>query len=369
MKDPGRPVRVCLNAMLLPPNLGGIGNYTYHLARCLAAAGTGWEFHLLVNSQAAPAFRDIPGLRIIESSAAGRPARLAHLHLRFPFQAGRFDLVHSVGNMGLILCPAPQVITIHDAYECVSPERFSPRKRLMMRALIAASGLAARRIMTDSANSGRDIARFYPHLARKTSVVYLGNKFPVADQVDPDGRDGFLFVGTIEPGKNLPLVLEAFARFRGRPGARSGGRLRVAGAMGWRQSGLPALIDSLGLADAVEFLGYVPDAELPALYAGSLALIQASTYEGFGLPVIEAMASGCPVISARNSGLIEAGGDAALFFETGDRDGLVERMSALAGDRALRERCIRLGWEHARKFTWEKTAREALEVYRKALET
>jgi glycosyltransferase involved in cell wall biosynthesis len=196
-------------------------------------------------------------------------------------------------------------------------------------------------------------------------VVHLGNKFPVTDRVDPDGRDGFLFVGTIEPGKNLPLVLEAFARFRAGSG---GGLLRVAGAMGWKQSGLPALIDSLGIADAVEFLGYVPDADLPALYARSIALIQASTYEGFGLPVIEAMASGCPVISARNSGLIEAGGDAALFFQTNDREGLEERMSALAGDRALRERCIRLGCGHARKFTWEKTAREALEVYRKAMD-
>lgn len=359
-----RPVRVCLNAMLLPPNLGGIGNYTWHLADRLVRLGTGWEFHLLVNSQAAPAFRDIPGLRIIESKAASRPARLAHLHLRFPFEAGRFDLVHSVGNMGMVLCPAPQVMTIHDAYECVSPERFSRSKRIMMRALIAASGLAARRIMTDSANSMRDIARYYPHLASKLSVVYLGNKFPVAESADPGGRDGFLFVGTIEPGKNLPLVLEAFARHRS---GGSGGRLRVAGAMGWRQSGLPALIDTLGIADSVDFLGYVPDADLPGLYARSTALIQASTYEGFGLPVIEAMASGCPVISARNSGLIEAGGDAALFFETNDRDGLVERMSAMAGDRSLRERCIRAGLDHARSFRWEKTAQEAVDVYRKAM--
>jgi glycosyltransferase involved in cell wall biosynthesis len=355
--------RICLNAMLLPENLGGIGNYTYHILRHLVPGNPDWEFTLLINAAAAPAFRAIPGLRIREVTLSSRPARLAFLHLVFPFQAGGYDLVHSVGNMGMAMCPAPQVITIHDTYECVSPERFTRRKRLLMRLLVAASGFAARRILTDSHNSGKDIARFYPHLASKVAVVQLGNKYPVRDAVEPDGREGFLFVGTVEPGKNLALVLKAFARFR----KAHGGTLKVVGAKGWKQTRLPELMESLGISAHVEFMGYIPDESLPELYRGVLALVQASNYEGFGLPVIEAMANGCPVISARNSALIEAGGDSALFFETGDEDGLYRRMAQVHADAEVRRTCIRTGYAHARKFTWESTAEGTRAGYLEAM--
>jgi len=364
LKMASKRIRVCMNALLLPPNLGGIGNAAFHLLAHLRKVRPDWELTLLINSAAAPEFADIPGLILRVPRVRRRWARLLYLYLWFPWAARGYDLLHSIGNMGLAFGPVPQVISINDAYERVSPERFGLGKRLMMRMLISASGRKARCILAISRNTAADVARFYPHLSAKTRVVYLGNKFPVASEIVPDGRDGFLFVGTLEPGKNLPLALRAFAAFR----RGHAGKFRIVGAKGWRQSGLPALIESLGIREDVEFLGYLPDAELRAWYGRSLALIQPSNYEGFGLPVIEAMACGCPVVAARNSGLIEAGGSAALFFGTGDAEGLAARMAEVAGDRELRRACIGKGLEHAAGFTWEKAAAAVAQAYEMALE-
>lgn len=360
-------IRICMNALPIPPTFGGIGNEAYHLLKGLSAAHPEWEFTLLVSEATAPHFRDLPGVRMKTVGIGSRLARLAYLHLVFPFLAARYDLVHSVGNMGMVLCPAAQIVTINDVYEHLSPERFSASKRTLMRMLISLSGRRAKRILTISDNTRKDLERFYPHFRGKISMVYLGNKFPIHREALPDGREGFLFVGTLEPGKNLPLVLKAFALYRGGPGAGKPAKLRVAGAKGWKQSDLPALIDSLGIAADVEFLGFVTDSQLEGEYGRALALIQASSYEGFGLPVIEAMACGCPVIAARNSALIEVGGDAALFFETGRVEELAALMGRVQGERELRAACLRKGLAHAAGFTWERTVEEVGKIFAAAL--
>lgn len=356
-------ISVCFNALFLQDHLGGIGNYTLHLIRGIRRARPDWDLHLLAHAGTAPRFADLEGVRIIRVPLRSRWARLLFFHLVFPFRVRRFGLLHSVGNMGMFLCPVPQVITIHDLYERVSPERFSPGKRFLMRLMIGWTGSRAAAVIAVSENTRRDIARFYPKAAAKASVVYSGNKFPVAPEIPSGPRSDFLFVGTIEPGKNLPHILEAFALFS----ARSPGRLKVVGAEGWGHSAIPALIDRLGIRDRVDFLGYLPDAELRNLYASSLALLMASSYEGFGLPVIEAMACGCPVIAARNSSLVEAGGDAALFFGTGDIPGLASRMEEILNDGEMRVKAITAGLKHAEKFTWEKATDETLSVFAAAL--
>lgn len=358
------PPRILVNALFLQDHLGGIGNYCYHLVKGLMALHPEWRLTLLVHSGTAPHFRTLGGdLEIREVGIRRRSGRLVYFHLVLPFLLRRFDLLHSVGNMGMAFCPIPQIISIMDTYERVSPERFGWTKRKLMALLISHSGRMSRRILAISENTRRDVARFYPHLAEKTRVVYLGNKFPSGADAGFARRGGFLFVGTLEPGKNLHQVLQAFARSQG---AR-GHRLKVIGAMGWNQGHIPALLDSLGIRDRVDFLGYVPDAELKALYGASLALVQASAYEGFGLPVIEAMACGCPVIAARNSALIEAGGDAALFFETHDVEAMARWMDRLAAEPGLGAECVRKGLAHAARFTWEKTARETATAYLEAM--
>jgi glycosyltransferase involved in cell wall biosynthesis len=172
------------------------------------------------------------------------------------------------------------------------------------------------------------------------------------------GQD-FLFVGTVEPGKDLPTALRAFAVYA----RKRQGMLRVVGRCDTRRDGLDALLGSLDIADRVTFLGSISDEELAAEYSRARALVLSSRYEGFGLPVIEAMSYGCPVIAARNSAIVEAGGESALYFETGNADDLAEKMCLLADDPGMCRAMAERGREHSRRFDWRDAAERTYEIY------
>jgi glycosyltransferase involved in cell wall biosynthesis len=176
-----------------------------------------------------------------------------------------------------------------------------------------------------------------------------------------------LYVGTIEPRKNLTRLFTAFARRRA-AGDLSHGLVCV-GPYGWLSRGLERRIAALGIAGAVRFTGYVPSADLPAIYSLSEMFVFPSLYEGFGLPVLEAMACGTPVIIGRNAALVEIASGAADVIDPLDSEMLGDAIVALARDRERRRELGRLGLERARKFSWERAARETLRVYRTALLT
>ncbi len=350
---------ICINVLFINNYPGGIGGYTYHLVKNMVEQRPDLEFTILTHKNAAHLFSDLPSIKIHQLPLTNIFAKLFYFQLVFPFFVRKYDLLHSTGNMGMLICPIKQVITIHDSYEHVSSERFSIIKRAMMKFVISNSGRAASIIFTDSINSQKDIARFYPHLKQKIKLVYLGNKFLIQREVVDRARQNFIFVGTTEPGKNIKDILLAFSIFN----KNHNERLLIIGAKGWKQSAIPKLLNNLGIQDRVDFFGFISDDELKTIYSRSIALIIASNYEGFGLPIIEAMACACPVISARNSSLIEAGGNSAIFFETGDVIDLSKKMESLYLNKELQKQCILLGFEHANNFKWEKTAMETLEGY------
>lgn len=356
-------MKLLVNAVMLSGHLGGIGQYTYHLLLHLRRVRPQWSITLAIGETIAKNFRSIDGLEIMEICAQSRAARFIHHHVLLRFACKKFDLLHSIGNIGMIGCPIPQVITKHDCYEVVSAERFNPYKRKAMKALISQSGREARALITISQNSLKDIVHHYPQLQGKVQVIYCGSRFPVIRNTD--SRAHFLFVGTLEPGKNLALLLRAMAALPRRDGVR----LKVVGGQGWRQTHLASLIDELKIQDRVDFLGYVTDSDLAQLYFSSMALVLPSNYEGFGLPAIEAMACGCPVIAADNSSLPEAGGDAALYFKTEDLADLVRQMERMLQDADLRRECSERGYKHAERFRWEKTAEDTALCFEKALES
>jgi glycosyltransferase involved in cell wall biosynthesis len=176
-----------------------------------------------------------------------------------------------------------------------------------------------------------------------------------------------LYVGTLQPRKNLSRLIEAFARLAGAPAfadvqQSDSLRLVLAGRRGWLYDDLVAQVERLGLAGRVFFPGYVADADLPALYSGALAFVFPSLYEGFGLPVLEAGACGVPVITSNTSSLPEVAGDAALLVDPHDVDAIAEAMYRLVTDEALRAELVRRGFENVKRFSWEKCARETLAV-------
>jgi glycosyltransferase involved in cell wall biosynthesis len=176
-------------------------------------------------------------------------------------------------------------------------------------------------------------------------------------------RPYVLFVGFLEPKKNLGALLEAVARLR-RDGAWGGTELVVVGARGWGPD--PAQrVRTLGLDDSVRFIGPAPDADLPALYGGALAFAFPSLWEGFGLPVLEAMAAGAPVVASNRGALPEVTAGAALLVEPAPGP-LAAALEQILADSALRERLRAAGLARAAQFSWERTARETLAVYRAA---
>ncbi len=167
-------------------------------------------------------------------------------------------------------------------------------------------------------------------------------------------------MGTLEPRKNVPRLLEAYARLRRRGNAPL---LVLAGARGWQHAAIDARVAALGLADTVRFLGYVPPAELPLCYNAASVFAYPSLYEGFGLPPLEALACGTPVVTANTSSVPEAVGDAALLVDPRDSAALADALAAALTDRVLRDRLRQAGLAQARRFSWRQMAEQTLAVY------
>jgi glycosyltransferase involved in cell wall biosynthesis len=170
-----------------------------------------------------------------------------------------------------------------------------------------------------------------------------------------------LYVGTLEPRKNLERLLEAYGQVRGQ-----GFRLVFAGGMGWGSSDLHEKVAELDLADEVIIAGYVPDEELPLLYNAATVLAYPSLYEGFGFPVVEALACGTAVLTSNSSSLPEASGDAALAVDPLDVDEMAQGLETLLTDTSLRHELRARGLAHANRFKWTVTAAETAQVYRHA---
>ncbi len=181
-----------------------------------------------------------------------------------------------------------------------------------------------------------------------------------------------LHVGTLQPRKNIPVLLEAFARATTRSHALRGNELLhlvLVGGKGWLFDEIFRRIEELGIQKRVHFTGYVPDDELPLWYNAALAFVFPSVYEGFGMPVVEAMACGTPVIASNASSIPEAAGEAARLFAPQDVDGLVEAITAVTQSPPLQQEMRQKGLQQAAKFSWERAGMETAVVYQQEIES
>jgi glycosyltransferase involved in cell wall biosynthesis len=280
------------------------------------------------------------------------------------------ELFHATEHLLMPLHRTPTVLTVHDLIYHLFPAH---HKRLNHWYLNQAMPLYVRRashIITVSENTRRDLMRLYGTPAEKISVVYEApspNFAPQSEeQIKAVGQQYQLperylvTLGTIEPRKNLPRLVEALAALR-----RDDPDLRlvVIGARGWLYEGFFSAIEAFGQADAVVLPGFVPDEDLPALLGGALAAVQPSLYEGFGLPVLEAMACGTPVACSATSSLGEIADEAALTFDPAEVDDLIAALRQLIDDGGLRDSLREKGWSHAARFSWARAAAETWAAY------
>jgi glycosyltransferase involved in cell wall biosynthesis len=295
------------------------------------------------------------------------PRFWTHLRLSAELVRRRPDVLFVPAHVIPFICPAPAVATIHDVGYLWHRSAYTPLAWILLHIGTLQNARVARRIVVDSQATARDLIAHFGVASSRLRVAYLGA--PPVREVPPDPevatRYGLpprylLFVGTLQPRKNLGRLLDALARLPRSTG--SSVSLVLAGRPGVGSARLRALAEALGVADRVVWLSYVAEEHKPSLYAGAQALVFPSLYEGFGLPVLEAMAWGTPVIASTSSSLPEVVGEAGLLVDPYDVDALARAMARVLEDGALREQLIAAGRERAAQFTWDRCAAEVEEA-------
>jgi glycosyltransferase involved in cell wall biosynthesis len=379
----------------------GIGRYTRELVRALVEQGGGSRFTLFYAagglSPDSPYVADLR--RMCDAHALVRavaipftPRRLTQLwhRMRLPVPielfTGPLDVLH-IPDFVPPPARAPTIVTIHDLSYMIHPECAEPRLARYLNTAVPRGLRRASAVLATSEATRRDITRLLEIDSARVQVVYhgVGPRFrPLPpEQTEPVRRKlglperFILFVSTLEPRKNLVRLIEAFASLGTRdlrleasktsaclkPQASSLS-LVLAGRRGWLYDDIFATIARLGLGDRVRVLDFVDDNDLPALYNLAWVFSYPSIYEGFGLPALEAMACGTPVVTADNSSLPEVVGDAAVLVAADDVTSIAAGIARAATDATLRDRLRAAGPERARRFTWERAAHQVLECYR-----
>lgn len=369
LNDNAAPVRIGLDGHTIGRRKTGNETYARGLASALAALGDP-EADLLLYTldPATPPIAGVHEMRV-------RPAMsVPRLLAGFPWalRRDRAD-VALFQYVTPPLCPCPAVVAIHDVSFEDHPDWFEPMQRARMRLTTPASARRASQVITLSQFTRDELVGRYRLDPHRVSVIPLAAAPRFKPEADEHSRaavsrlklpESFvLAVGNLQPRKNLRRLLGAFATAR-RSGLEHG--LVLAGQPGWRAQELLHTIDSLGLREVVMLTGYVSDDELVALYNLADAFAYPSLYEGFGLPVVEAMACGTPVLTSSTTCMPELAGDAALLVDPSDEDALAAGLLRLAGDTALRAQLHKRGLARAASYSWERTARLTMALLKDA---
>ncbi len=360
---------------------GGIRNYGLRLLRALARIDAESEYIVLHSRKSR--HPPVPGPNFYPV-ACWTPAhhRMERWTLGAEVARLRLDLLHSIDFIPPAWGYRRSVITVHDLTFLHYPQFITVESRAYYNRQIADAVRRAEHILADSHATQSDLASMLNVPADKVTVVHLAAD-PVFRPLD-QGRvssvvarhglgPGFLLcVGTLEPRKNLPGLLEAYRLLLdgldGINGMDNLAPLVLIGGRGWLYDDIFERVETLRLSDRVQLLHDVPDADLPALYNAASLLTTPSFYEGFGLPALEAMACGTPVVVSDRSSLPEIVGQAGLLVNPDDPSDIAQALARVLTDHRLRERMRELGLAQAAQFSWDQTARETLAVYRRVLE-
>jgi len=298
-------------------------------------------------------------------------------HLRLGWEVARHppDLLFVPAHVLPFWTRPPALVTVHDLGYRYFPEAHPPGQRWYLEWSTRHNARRAAAILADSQATRADLIRHYGTDPDRIVVAYPGLDPTLAPVQDPQRiaqtlarygirRPYLLYLGTLQPRKNLVRLVEAFARLRFRlgPSGEGGLHLVLAGRRGWLYEDLFRRVRTLGLEGQVLFPGYVDDADKAALLSGALAFVFPSLYEGFGFPVLEAQACGTPVICSDRSSLPEVAGNAALLVDPTDVEALVTALYRVATEPKLRATLVERGRTNTRRFSWDACARTVLEV-------
>ena len=349
----------------------GVGEHIHQLTSALARTGndditafsSSWKDRV-------PAARatELPGVRIVDVRVPVAALNFAWHRLRWPpieaLAGGEYDIAHSPHPLLLPARSAAQIVTIHDLHFLSHPERTSAEIRRDYPSLVRAHTRLADRIIVVSRFVAGEVQRVLGIAADRISVCPNGAPEWKGPAAVADAGGYLLFVGTLEPRKNVRGLLDAYARLLARHATAP--RLVIAGRAEPDGGALLAAMNEPPFAGHVEYRGYVPEEEREALFKGAQALVLPSFEEGFGIPALEAMSAGVPVVVSNRGALPEVVGDSGLFIDPDDAESLAAALERLVGQPDLRATCARRGLDRARQFTWTQTARDVRRAYEDA---
>ena len=368
--------RIGINLLwLVPEAAGGAEEYAIRLLRALdEVAGDGLDITVLCNQRFPAAHPELAGRSRIAVAPIDGGSRVARIVaestwlLREAAHA-RLHLVHHLNNVVPWLRNRPSVLTIHDLRPLVLPETLGRAHGAYLRGRLGPSVREASVITTPSAFVRETVIELLGADPERVQVVSAPLFVSDATRTGSTGSrqtPHFLYPAITSPHKNHRTLLEAFAKVIA---VRDDAELVLTGAAGLAEGAVVSAIEELGLTNNVRRLGRVPAGELDALLRSAVALVYPSTYEGFGLPLAEAMAVGCPVIASDRTALPEVVGGAGILLDNDDVGGWADAMLRLLGDEGRRADLIAAGKERVRSFSPEEAARRQVAAYRLALET
>lgn len=364
-----KPLCIGVNALyLIPGGVGGTEIYLRHLLTAIAASPRGHRFVVFLNAETGldlvPEQRDFEAIQT-GVMAQRRPVRILYEQTGLLRQArlAGIDVLFNPGFTSPALLRAPSVTLIHDLQHHRHPEYFKPTDLLAWRFLVWLSARRSRRIVTVSEASREDIHSIYGVPLELIHTAEPGVE-PELFSLDRRPEDGLILcVSTLHPHKNIDRLLDAFVAFRKR---RPNYHLVLAGMRGFHGDAVARRIGALQLDAHVTITGWLDRADILQLYQRAQFVVFPSTFEGFGMPVAEAMAAGVPLITSSIRPMKDTAGGAALLFPPTDTDALTEAMEQFASSRALRDLCAERGRERAQAYTWDRTAAVVLDALEKA---
>lgn len=376
--------KIGLNALVLRTDTSyrnaGPSRYTRNLVEQVIATSSQIDFTVFVNDQV-PELPFTPTRPIqlrrtrVPTSRTGIRILWEHFVAPWHIAISRLDLVHSMLNVVPIASSTKHVVTIHDLSFMQLPAAHPPLRRWY---LTAATWLSVRRasaVLADSVATRNDVIKLLSTDPRKVHVVYPGTE-PDFHPRSPDEISTFrhnvgqqrpfiLFVGTLEPRKNVDILVHAFGSI-----IRShtfDGDLVLVGGRGWGMEAIDSAIARSPVRDRIRQIGYVNQEDLPFWYSSADLVVYPSSFEGFGLPVLEAMASGTPVITSNRSSLPEVIGNAGVMTDPRDTSQLAAAMSKVLTSRQRRDAMRRRGLLQAGRFDWSVAASKCLDIYQRVL--
>jgi len=355
----------------------GIARYAVNLTREMATLDESLEITLLnpYPDSSHPWYQEFASYPLRNLRLVPMAATLGNVSLHRAALELDLDILHDPCGIAPFMWPTPRrkykrVVTIHDAISLVTPEVQPLATRLIFNTLIPATRNTADAIITVSQAAADDLITYANLPAEKITVTHNGvdpamtlsdaEIHSALDNLEVNGSY-ILYVGNLAPRKNLSRVIDAFDNVRN---LGQDVKLVIVGAKNWRANETIAKAKHL---DNVIFTGYVDESTLHALYYGATLLAFPSLYEGFGLPALEAMVHGTPVLAATASSLPEIVGEAGVLVDPESTDAITKGMMQLLTDDNQRQRLVALGYERAKQFTWQETAKRTLELYQSLL--